>query len=245
MRWWASGWRWHSRASGLPSEGAPGVQPCPPHISNAHVDPGEGDVASLCARSRCEPGCACVLNSFFTRCRWKRVAGLRRLRAEVVARPPASSGDSPHACTGKPETGKKEAKSGKRLLHSHNMFCLRTSARAPKRSAASRAGMAGWAGEGGGRFGERREYEAPTLPSTHRQHGSARHYISQARNSTSRQHGMAWHGMACHHTCQPSKYRLKTLASSKREGDHHNRTQQPRPLRAPVNQAFSADSYRV
>ena len=45
---------------------------------------------------------------------------------------------------------------------------------APTRSAASRDGMAGWAGEGGGRFGERREYEAPTLPRTPRQHGAAR-----------------------------------------------------------------------
>ena len=56
------------------------------------------------------------------------------------------------------------------------------------RSAASRAGMAGWAGEGGGRFGERREYEAPTLPSTPRQHGSARHQIRQARNATKKHH---------------------------------------------------------
>ena len=55
---------------------------------------------------------------------------------------------------------------------------------APTRSAASRAGMAGWAGEGGGRFGERREYEAPTLPSTPRQHGMARHYTRQAINNT-------------------------------------------------------------
>ena len=44
--------------------------------------------------------------------------------------------------------------------------------------------MAGWAGEGGGRFGERREYEAPTLPSTPRQHGMARHYKIQARNDS-------------------------------------------------------------
>ena len=42
--------------------------------------------------------------------------------------------------------------------------------------------MAGWAGEGGGRFGERREYEAPTLPSTPRQPGAARHHKSQAKN---------------------------------------------------------------
>ncbi len=53
----------------------------------------------------------------------------------------------------------------------------------PKRSAASRAGMAGWAGEGGGRFGERREYVAPTLTSTPRQHGAARHQTRQPRNS--------------------------------------------------------------
>ena len=69
----------------------------------------------------------------------------------------------------------------------------------PTRSAASRAVMAGWAGEGGGRFGERREYEAPTLPSTPRQHGMARHYKSQARNSTLQQHSAVRH-----HTCQPS-----------------------------------------
>jgi hypothetical protein len=34
----------------------------------------------------------------------------------------------------------------------------------PTRSAACRDGMAGWAGEGEGRFGERSEDEAPTLP---------------------------------------------------------------------------------
>ena len=76
---------------------------------------------------------------------------------------------------------------------------LASSACVPTRSAACRAVMAGWAGEGGGRFGERREYEAPTLPSTHRQHGMARHYKSQARNSTLQQHSAVRH-----HTCQPS-----------------------------------------
>ena len=55
----------------------------------------------------------------------------------------------------------------------------------PTRSAACRAVMAGLAGEGGGRFGERREYEAPTLPITPRQHGMARHHTCQPRNSTS------------------------------------------------------------
>ena len=69
----------------------------------------------------------------------------------------------------------------------HRKTGARISARAPKRSAASRDGMAGWAGEGGGRFGERREYEAPTLPSTPRQHGMARHYTRQAINNTSPQ----------------------------------------------------------
>ena len=56
--------------------------------------------------------------------------------------------------------------------------------------------MAGWAGEGGGRFGERREYEAPTLPSTPRQHGMARHYTRQAINNTPCQHGTAPHTSA-------------------------------------------------
>ena len=58
--------------------------------------------------------------------------------------------------------------------------------------------MAGWAGEGGGRFGERREYEAPTLPSTPRQHGMARHHQSQARDYTPQQLGSARH-----HNSQP------------------------------------------
>jgi len=57
----------------------------------------------------------------------------------------------------------------------------------PTRSAASRDGMAGWAGEGGGRFGERREYEAPTLPSTPRQHGMARHHKRQPNTGSTSQ----------------------------------------------------------
>ena len=165
-----------------------------------------GSVASLCARSRgepssahceqrlserltpcpCDPVCAYVLNGFFTRCRRKRVAGLRRLRAEVVARPPASSGESPHAHT---KTEKKTP---------------RISACAPTRSAASRDGMAGWAGEGGGRFGERREYEAPTLPSTPRQHGMARHHKRQPRSGSA-----------------PSKNRLVTTPASRETARHH------------------------
>ena len=82
-------------------------------------------------------------------------------------------------------------KSGKRRNEEPKNRCISVSV--PTRSAASRAGMAGWAGEGGGRFGERREYEAPTLPSTPRQHGAARHHTRQARNDTPCQHGAARH----------------------------------------------------
>ena len=82
----------------------------------------------------------------------------------------------------------------------------RISARAPTRSAASRAGMARWAGEGGGRFGERREYEAPTLPSTPRQHGSARLNTSQARNATPpHKPGKKQHAMPTRHDSPPPK----------------------------------------
>ena len=87
-------------------------------------------------------------------------------------------------------------KAGKRCNEEPKNRCI--SVRVPTRSAASRVGMAGWAGEGGGRFGERREYEAPTLPSTPRQHGAARHHTRQARNDTPCQHGTAHH-----HQSQP------------------------------------------
>ena len=69
--------------------------------------------------------------------------------------------------------------------------------------------MAGWAGEGGGRFGERREYEAPTLPSTPRQHGAARHNNSPPRNRNAQPH--SWH----------------TATKASREDDH--KTQNGRP----------------
>ena len=167
---------------------------------------GWSSAASLCARTRGEPSSArceqrlsdgsplaraipCApavsIHDFCTRCRRKRVAGLRRLRAEVVARPPASSGESPHAHTRRRKRGRRR--------HRATRIRIAFSVCAPTRSAASRAGMAGWAGEGGGRFGERREYEAPTLPSTPRQHGMARHYKSQPRNSTPCQYGLARH----------------------------------------------------
>ena len=127
-------------------------------------------------------------------------------------------------CAPVPECGvtREKEKSGLTMQRRAKAPCI--SARAPTRSAASRDGMAGWAGEGGGRFGERREYEAPTLPSPPRQHGMARHHTSQprnstppqnksqARNSTPRQHGkprppdtsaeIRQRGMAHHHQSQ-------------------------------------------
>ena len=86
------------------------------------------------------------------------------------------------AGTGTPESRQKAGKTMQPTSERRRAFVVC----APTRSAASRAVMAGWAGEGGGRFGERREYEAPTLPSTPRQHGAARHHKSQARSSTYR-----------------------------------------------------------
>ena len=129
------------------------------------------DVASLCARSRGEPSSA--------HCEQRLSERLTPCPCDPVC---ACTGMRGHAEKGR-QAGKKQPKNlAKRCSRGAKRTCI--SARAPTRSAASRDGMAGWAGEGGGRFGERREYEAPTLPSTHRQHGAARHHQSQARNST-------------------------------------------------------------
>ena len=112
------------------------------------------------------------------------------------------------AGTGKPESRQKAGKTIQPRREKQPAFFVSD----PTRSAASRAGMAGWAGEGGGRFGERREYEAPTLPSTHRQHGMARHQTRQPRNSSpphtpgeTRQR--AKQKPARHHQSQPSPSR--------------------------------------
>ena len=85
-------------------------------------------------------------------------------------------------CAPAPECGvtRETEQAGQRCNEEPKSPCI--AACVPTRSAASRDGMAGWAGEGGGRFGERREYEAPTLPSTPRQHGMARHHTRQPRN---------------------------------------------------------------
>ncbi len=128
----------------------------------------------------------------------------RSAPVQGVSRPPHTADGSPLAranpCAPAPEYGvrshEKRDKAGERCNEVRNG--TRISASDPTRSAASRAVMAGWAGEGGGRFGERREYEAPTLPRTPRQHGMARHHNSQARNST-----LCQHGAARHHTRQP------------------------------------------
>jgi len=137
----------------------------------------------------------------------RSVAVLRSAPGQGVSRPPhAASRDcrngSPLAranpCAPAPECGvtREKEKAGKRRNEKRNG--TRISVSDPTRSAASRAVMAGWAGEGGGRFGERREYEAPTLPRTPRQHGMARHHTCQARNSTLQQHSTTRH-----HTRQP------------------------------------------
>ena len=144
---------------------------------------------------RALPGSVTLLHSA---CRVFGVALLRSAPVQGVSRPPHTASrdcrnGSPLAraipCAPAPEYGdtRKKEKSGRTMRpRSGRQPAFFVSD--PTRSAASRAGMAGWAGEGGGRFGERREYEAPILPSTPRQHGSAHHNKSQAINSTPCQH---------------------------------------------------------
>jgi len=143
-------------------------------------------VASLCARSRGEPSsahCEQRLSERLTPCPCEPVCACTGMRGHVGRREKQPIKQS--KCWQNDAAEKQAA------------TCI--SARAPTRSAASRAGMAGWAGEGGGRFGERREYEAPTLPSTPRQPGMVRHHKRQAINNTPCQHDSARH-----HKSQPS-----------------------------------------
>ena len=128
------------------------------------------DVISLCARTRGEPSSA--------HCEQRLSERLTPCPCEPV-----------YACTGmRGHTEKGTSWQTRRKNDApKEQEATRIAVSDPTRSAASRAGMAGWAGEGGGRFGERREYEAPTIPSTHRQHGMARHYTCQPRNSTQQQ----------------------------------------------------------
>ena len=125
------------------------------------------DAASLCARSRGEPSsahCEQRLSERLTPCPCDPVCACTGIRGHV-------------------EKGTSRQKAGK-TMQPRSEWQPASFVSDPTRSAASRAGMAGWAGEDGGRFGERREYEAPTLPSTPRQHGAARHYTRQPNNRT-------------------------------------------------------------
>ncbi len=125
---------------------------------------------------------------------WVGLTLFRSAPVQGVSRPPhTASRDCRNGsslaraipCAPAPECGVTQKSKGRQNDAPKERTATRIPACAPTRSAASRAGMAGWAGEGGGRFGERREYEAPTLPSTPRQHGMARHHKSQERDSRS------------------------------------------------------------
>jgi len=130
-----------------------------------------GDVSSLCARSRGKPSSA--------RCEQRLSDGSPLARA-IPCAPAPECGVTREKANSRQPAGKETGKT----MQPRSKGQPASNVCAPTRSAASRAGMAGWAGEGGGRFGERREYEAPTLPSTHRQHGSARHHTRQPNNRT-------------------------------------------------------------
>ena len=133
-----------------------------------------GNGSVLCARTRGEPSsarCEQRLSERLTPCPCDPVCACTGIRGH------AGKGNSGCRQTRKQTKGWQN-NSGKERAATRISICV------PPCSAASRAVMAGWAGEGGGRFGERREYEAPTLPSTPRQHGMARHHTRQRRSST-------------------------------------------------------------
>ena len=171
-------------------------------VALPHAAPGDGSgITSLCARTRGKPPVACLEWRCLT---LRPVMGLalpRSAPVQGVSRPPHTASrdcrtahPSPvrsrvrlHRNAGSCGKRKKRVKgwqndAAKKPKKPCISICV------PTRSAASRAVMAGWAGEGGGRFGERREYEAPTLPSTPRQHGMARHHKSQARKGSTAHH---------------------------------------------------------
>ena len=180
-------------------------------------------VASLCARTRgepssahceqrlserltpcpCDPVCACRFNSWLLHALPLKPGGRAPPTASRSCRPATRFHRRVTTCPHR-KTEKKP---------------LASSACVPTRSATSRAGMAGWAGEGGGRFGERREYEAPTLPSTPRQHGMARHHTCQARNATHINTARLAPTPASRETARPHK--------PSRETAHDHHTSQP------------------
>ena len=207
------------RATGADFTGHP-VARAPPDFrpSNSHFDHGGGDASDMTAWPA-----ACLYVSQLVCPGWGRClalliqAGVASLCAQPRGEPSSAHCEQRLserltpcpcnpvcACTGiRGQTGKGR-KAGQRCNEKRNGS--RISARAPTRSAASRAGMAGWAGEGGGRFGERREYEAPTLPSTPRQHGAARHHTSQATSGTPPQKPVEkQHAMPTQHGSPPPK----------------------------------------
>ena len=143
----------------------------PPHTASRDCRNG----SPLARANPCAPTVS--IHGFFTRCRRKRVAGLRRLRAEVVARPPASSGESPHAHTGR-----------RRKSHWHPL---------PAHPHAAQRAVPGWRG-GLGRAGAdlasagsmrpppspARHVSTAWLATTHASRETARHHTSQPRNGT-------------------------------------------------------------
>ena len=159
--------------------------------SHSHFDHGGGDASDMALGSGLSVGVEVAL------LRSAHVQGVSRpphtasrdcrngspLARAIPCAPAPECGDTREkktAGTGTPESRQKAGKTMQPTSERRRAFVVCV----PTRSAASRAGMARWAGEGGGRFGERREYEAPTLPSTPRQHGTARHHTSQGRNAT-------------------------------------------------------------
>ena len=166
---------------------------------------GLGGAASLCARSRGEPSSA--------HCEQRLSDGSPLARA-IPCVPAPECGDTREKETAGKRLTKKQQKAGE-TMHPTSERQPAFVVCAPTRSAASRAVMAGWAGEGGGRFGERREYEAPTLPSTPRQHGMARHQTRQPRNNTPCQHGTDRHNTRQPRNSTPPQQRQQTTTTAR------------------------------
>jgi hypothetical protein len=126
---------------------------------------GLGWVTALCAPPRGEPSSA--------HCKQRLSDGSPLGRANLCAPAPANR---KRRAVNEPGESRRKAEEVQPGFPPPNLCALSC-------SATSRAGMAGWAGEGGGRFGERSEDEAPTLLSTHRQHDAVRPHTRQQRNT--------------------------------------------------------------
>ncbi len=179
--------------------------------SNSHFDHGGGDASDMTAWPA-----ACLSVSWSIRVGWGCFALLILAGAAALCA----------RTRGEPSSAHCEQRLSERLTPCpcdpvcactgmRGQKTTRISVCAPTRSAASRAVMAGWAGEGGGRFGERREYEAPTLLSTPRQHGAARHHTSQARSGTPPQKPVEkQHAMPTQHGSPPHTSTEKHLTTT-------------------------------